>query len=713
MGISVEVRGQLVLRFRVLFPHLNERQQRLVLGQEARLLGHGGVRAVARAAGVSETTVRAGVFELEAGEDPLPDGRVRRPGGGRRAAEDLDPDLVPALLALVEPDERGDPMSPLRWTTKSLRNLAEELTRQGYPVSAPTVGRLLREQGFSLQANTKTLEGKQHPDRDAQFRYVNEQVKAHQVAGQPVISVDAKKKEQLGHLPNAGRLWRPKGDPVQVEDHSFFFTGPDVPHAIPFGIYDMTADRGWVNVGVDHNTSAFAVASIRGWWTARGRHDYPNATRLLVTADAGGSNSCRYRLWKAELADFAAETGLAITVCHFPPGTSKWNKIEHRLFSHITMNWRGRPLTSHEVVVNLIAATRTQTGLRVEAALDTNTYPLGVSVSTERLKALPIAPHVERGTWNYTIHPAEQDRQAAAGPGQRQRARAAALHDLADPRLTGMSRRELEELAAELAPLQDARFEQRHFERRGGPRRQAKGKHGRPMFNQCRQGPDRDCLSAADLLSARAVRDAGDQHRADRRGDHRDRRGPGRAQAPYRADRPAFHQCGSAAGLPGNRHRPEPAESAGDPGQPGADRDEPAGASEADRAAGNAASRPGPATQPPPTGRGPAERSPRRHLLRKDHRRRTRPRSHPRPAQDLHLGDRGRTVRGQPTHHRQRQRLGPPATGPGTMHHQPFRDPLLQRGGGTCRCRRTRKRIGQARNTTLNPNGFCAAGSAG
>jgi transposase len=482
VGIPGEVRDQLVLRFTVLFPHLNERQRRLMMGQEARLLGHGGVRAVAQAAGVSETTVRAGVFELEAGEDPLPDGRVRRPGGGRRAAEDLDPDLVPALLALVEPDERGDPMSPLRWTTKSLRNLAEELTRQGYPVSAPTVGRLLREQGFSLQANTKTLEGKQHPDRDAQFRYVNEQVKAHQVAGQPVISVDAKKKEQLGHLPNAGRLWRPKGDPVQVEDHSFFFTGPDVPHAIPFGIYDMTADRGWVNVGVDHNTSAFAVASIRGWWTARGCHDYPNATRLLVTADAGGSNSCRYRLWKAELADLAAETGLAITVCHFPPGTSKWNKIEHRLFSRITMNWRGRPLTSHEVVVNLIAATRTHTGLRVEAALDTNTYPLGVSVSTERLKALPIAPHAERGTWNYTIHPAGQDRPLAAGPGQRQRARAAALHDLADPRLTGMSRRELEELAAELAPLQDARFEQRHFERRGGPRRQAKGNHGRPQF---------------------------------------------------------------------------------------------------------------------------------------------------------------------------------------------------------------------------------------
>ena len=237
-----------------------------------------------------------------------------------------------------------------------------------------------------------------------------------------------------------------------------------------------------MNVGVDHDTSAFAVASIRRWWTARGRHDYPDATRLLITADAGGSNSYRYRLWKAELADLAAETGLAVTVCHFPPGTSKWNKIEHRLFSHITMNWRGRPLTSHEVVVNTIAATRTRTGLRVDAALDTSTYPLGVSVSTERIEALPIAPHAERGTWNYTIHPAGQDRQAASGPASGSAPAPQALHDLADPRLTGMSRRELEELAAGLAPLQDARFEQRHFEQRGGPRRQAKGKHGRPIF---------------------------------------------------------------------------------------------------------------------------------------------------------------------------------------------------------------------------------------
>lgn len=333
MAISSEVREQLAARVEVLLPHLNERQRRLLLAQEARLLGHGGIWMVAAVAGVSETAVRAGVFELEAGEDLHGDGRVRRPGGGRKPADELDPALIPALLALVEPDERGDPMSPLRWTTKSLRNLAEELTRQGHPVSAPTVGRLLRGQGFSLQANAKTLEGSQHPDRDAQFRHLNEQVKQYQAAGQPVISVDAKKK-QLGQLPNPGRQWRPKGDPVQVEDHSFYFIGPDVEVAIPFGIYDLTRDSGWVNVGTDHNTSVFAVESIRRWWRSRGRLDYPAADHLLITADCGGSDSYRYRLWKAELAAFAAEIGLTVTVCHFPPGTSKWNKIEHRLFSH-------------------------------------------------------------------------------------------------------------------------------------------------------------------------------------------------------------------------------------------------------------------------------------------------------------------------------------------------------------------------------------------
>jgi transposase len=481
MRFPDEVLSPLKSRLQVVLPHLNERQRRLVLAQEARLLGHGGVRTVARMAGVSETTVRHGVFELEAGADPLPDSRVRMPGGGRKPAEDQDPDLVSALLGLVEPDERGDPMSPLRWTTKSLRNLAEELTRQDHPVSAPTVGRLLKQQGFSLQGNAKTLEGKQHPDRDAQFRYINEQAKSHQLDGQPVISVDTKKKEHLGFLPNAGRQWRPKGDPVQVEDHSFFLTGPDVPHAIPYGIYDLAADRGWVNVGMDHDTSAFAVASIRRWWTARGNGDHPGASRLLITADCGGSNSYRYRMWKAELADFAAETGLAVTVCHFPPGTSKWNKIEHRLFSHITMNWRGRPLTSHEVIVNSIAATRTRTGLRVEAELDTGTYPLGVSISAEHMNTLPITPHAERGTWNYTIGPTSEHTHLPA-PDERQRIRSRNLEILADSRLTGMSGEELTNLNAALAPAQAARAEQRYFQQRGGRRRQAKGNHGRPLL---------------------------------------------------------------------------------------------------------------------------------------------------------------------------------------------------------------------------------------
>jgi Rhodopirellula transposase DDE domain len=321
MSITAEAREQVSLRFEVLMPHLNERQRRLLLATEARLLGHGGVRAVARMAGVSETTVRAGVFELEQGEEPFPEGRVRRGGGGRKGAAALDAGLVPALLALVEPDERGDPESPLRWTTKSLRHLAGELARQGHPVSAPTAGSLLRENGFSLQGNAKTLEGDQHPDRDAQFRYINQQAKDHQAAGEPVISVDTKKREQLGLLPMGGQEWRPKGEPVQVEDHSFFFTGPDVEQAIPYGIYDVTRNTGWVNVGVDHDTSVFAVESIRRWWKVRGSRDYPQASRLLITADAGGSNSYRYRVWKSELAALAAETGLAITVCHFPPVT--------------------------------------------------------------------------------------------------------------------------------------------------------------------------------------------------------------------------------------------------------------------------------------------------------------------------------------------------------------------------------------------------------
>jgi transposase len=479
MGFSEDVTSQLVQRFEVVLPHLNERQRRLVLGQEARLLGHGGVRKVAAIAGVSETTVRAGVFELEAGGRPLPGGRVRRPGGGRKPAEELDPALIPALLALVEPDERGDPMSPLRWTVKSLRNLADQLKAQGHPVSAPTVGRLLTEQGFSLQANAKTLEGTQHADRDVQFRYLNEQVKAHQAGGQPVISVDAKKKEQLGQLPNAGRQWRPKGDPVKVEDHSFYFIGPDVEVAIPFGVYDLTRDSGWVNVGLDHDTSVFAVESIRRWWRCRGSLDYPHADRLLITADCGGSNSYRYRLWKAELAAFAAETGLTVTVCHFPPGTSKWNKIEHRLFSQITLNWRA--LTSHEVVVNSITATRTRTGLRVHAELDTGAYPIGISISREQLRALPITPHEQQGIWNYTIAPTGPAGHTITADA-RDQSRAQALAMLADPKVSGMPSHKLQALCEQLAPDQAALAEQRKHLQRGGPRRKASGDHGRTLL---------------------------------------------------------------------------------------------------------------------------------------------------------------------------------------------------------------------------------------
>lgn len=468
------MRGQLATRFEVLFPVLDERQRRLLLAAEARLIGHGGVRAVARISGASETTIRNGVFELESGGQALARGRVRRPGGGRRRAEQVDPGLLPALMALVEPDERGDPMSPLRWTTKSLRNLADELTRQGHPASAVTVGRLLKESGFSLQAQAKVLEGTQHPDRDAQFRYINDQVKQHQGVGEPVISVDTKKKELLGQLPNPGRQWRPKGDPVLVEDHCFF-SGPTGDAAIPYGIYDVSANTGWVNVGVDHDTSAFAVTSIRRWWQARGRLDYPEATRLLITADAGGSNSYRYRLWKAELAAFAAETGLTVTVCHYPPGTSKWNKIEHRMFAHITLNWRGRPLTSHEVVVKAIAATRTRAGLRIGAELDTGAYPLGIAISKAQLNALPIEAHQQCGAWNYTMLPTR--RTQADSPAVRDdRARREVLDLLANPVLTGMEPAELARIAEQLTPgLAGLREERLWCYRDGRRRRESAG----------------------------------------------------------------------------------------------------------------------------------------------------------------------------------------------------------------------------------------------
>lgn len=468
---------QLAARLGALLPHLNERQRRLLLAAEARELGHGGIRTVSQVAGVSETTVRKGIAELGDEPTPLPAGRIRRPGGGRRKATEKDPGLLPALLALVEPDERGDPMSPLRWTTKSLRNLAAELTEQGHVVSATTVGKLLRENGFSLQGNAKTLEGKQHPDRDAQFHYINDQVKEHQVGGEPVISVDTKKKEMIGAYRNSGREWRPKGEPIDVEDHSLFFRG-DVQQAIPYGIYDISANTGWVNVGVDHDTSAFAVASIRRWWEKRGKYVYPRAKRLLITADSGGSNSPRYRLWKSELAALAEEAGLAITDCHFPPGTSKWNKVEHRLFSHITMNWRGRPLTSHEVVIKTIESTRTRSGLRVEAELDTGAYPIGITVSREYLDSLPIQPHETRGSWNYTIQPHGRCTAAQKGGSGPRVIPPEVLEMLSHPTLTGMSRADLHRLIELLAPAQEAKAEQRAYKRRGGRRRRAKGAGG-------------------------------------------------------------------------------------------------------------------------------------------------------------------------------------------------------------------------------------------
>ncbi|RSO10023.1 ISAzo13 family transposase [Streptomyces sp. WAC 05379] len=459
---------------------MDERQRRLAIGAEARSLGHGEIRFVAAAAGVREGTVSRGVAELESGQAPL--GRVRRPGGGRKKATELDAGLRPALLALVEPDERGDPMSPLRWTTKSTRKLATELTRQGHRVSADTVAGLLREEGFSLQGNAKTIEGAQHPDRDAQFRYLNEQARDHRDAGDPVISVDTKKKELIGDYKNAGHEWRPAGQPVRVNTHDF---PGQAEKAIPYGIYDMAANTGWFSIGTDHDTAAFAVASIRRWWQAVGRHDYPRARRLLMTADGGGSNGYRTRGWKTHLADLAAETDLEITVCHLPPGTSKWNKIEHRLFSHITMNWRGRPLTSHEVMLQAIAATTSRTGLTVHAELDSGQYPTGIRISDEAIAALPITRHRFHGDWNYTFHPTDHQ----PGPGlPRQRgwsaegSRPLALHDLQHPELTGMPRKQLSDLTDTLIPALEEHREQVRHTARGGPRRVAPGTGRKPTL---------------------------------------------------------------------------------------------------------------------------------------------------------------------------------------------------------------------------------------
>ncbi len=460
MGIAAEVEGALAAKFQVLFPHLDERQRRLVAGAEARALGHGGIRVVARAAGMREGTVSRGVAELEAGEEPL--GRVRRPGGGRKRLADLDPGLRPALLALVEPDMRGDPMSPLRWTARSLRVLAAELGRQGHQVSADTVADLLHEEGFSLQGNAKALEGSQHPDRDGQFRYINEQVKDHLRAGDPVVSVDTKKKELVGEFRNGGREWRPAGEPARVSTHDF--PDLDLGKAIPYGIYDVAANAGWVNVGTDHDTAAFAVESLRRWWHAQGAAAYPQARRLLITADAGGSNGYRTRAWKSELAALAAQAGLEITCCHFPPGTSKWNAIEHRLFSHISMNWHGRPLTSHEVILGTIAATTTRTGLRVRAELDPGSYPAGIKVSDEQMASLPLDRHDWHGDWNYTLRPEPP----AALPPPRP-SRPPVPPGWAHPALTGMTATSWNQLISTLAIPHQIQHDIGLHLRRGGP----------------------------------------------------------------------------------------------------------------------------------------------------------------------------------------------------------------------------------------------------
>ena len=467
----------LAAKFAAISPHLDERQRRLLMGAEARALGHGGIRLVARAAGVREATVSLGVDELEAGAEPL--GRARRPGGGRKRAADLDPGLRPALLALVEPEERGDPMSPLRWTTKSTRHLAAELTRQGHKVGADTVGDLLRGEGFSLQGNAKTLEGRRHPDRDAQFRYINEQVKDHQGTADPVISVDTKKKELVGQFANAGRDWRPQGQPVATRTHDF--PGDSAGKAVPYGVYDIAGNTGWVSVGTDHDTAAFAVESIRRWWKAAGSSQYPAVRRLLITADAGGSNGYRTRAWKAELAALAVETGLEVTVCHFPPGTSKWNKVEHRLFSHITVNWRGRPLTSHEVIVQTIAATTTTTGLRVAAELDTGAYDTGVKISDAQMEALPLTRHDWHGDWNYTLRPESYD--PAAGAPHPFDQPSPDLDWLRHPALTGLPAGEWDALVTRLMTLHDQLREADLGKRRGHrPRLIAPGPGRRPVL---------------------------------------------------------------------------------------------------------------------------------------------------------------------------------------------------------------------------------------
>jgi hypothetical protein len=388
-------------KFSSLWSLLDERNRRLVAANEARSLGYGGISKIRRACGLSRKAIAKGIRELSEG-NAMP-GRVRRPGAGRKQMVVRDPKILECLERLIEPQTRGDPESPLRWICKSTRTLAAQLTRQKHRISHEKVAQLLRDQDYSLQSNRKTKEGEDHPDRDAQFGHINAEVKRALARGVPVISVDTKKKELVGNYVNGGKRWTPSGNPVKVNGHDF--PSPDVPRAYPYGVYDIARNRGFVDVGTDHDTGAFAAASIRGWWCSEGRALYPTARSLVITADGGGSNGSRLRLWKLELQKVADSTGLSISVCHFPPGTSKWNKVEHRLFSFISSNWRGQPLQDYETIVNLISRTTTAKGLQVTCRLDRRKYPTGRIVTDEEFSKVNLTRHSFHGEWNYIINP--------------------------------------------------------------------------------------------------------------------------------------------------------------------------------------------------------------------------------------------------------------------------------------------------------------------
>jgi hypothetical protein len=490
MGADSGLLGRMGPELELLLPMLDERSRRLVLGAVARAAGEGGAGAVASLAGASWQTVADGAAEVGSGDSAAP-GRVRRPGAGRRPLAESDPGLLPALEALVGDSMRGDPQSPLRWTTRSVKRLSGELAAAGHPCSPVTVWRTLRSAGYTLQSNSRAAEGRQHPERDAQFRYIAAQAEEHMAAGQPVISVDAKKKEQVGNYGQQGREWAPAGSPVAVRSHDF--PDKDGRHAVPYGVYDQGADTGLVNVGTDGNTAALAVESVRRWWRLAGRDAYPGASRLLVTCDAGGSNGYRNRAWKAGLAALAAETGLDITVCHFPPGTSKWNKIEHRLFCQITLAWRGRPLTGYDVIIDTIGNLATATGLACAAVLDENRYPTGLHVSDQQMRELEerqLSRHEFHGDWNYALLAVPRPAPPAPQPPPAAPSRLLSREGLNQPALTGASPEAVTALAAALAGRLDARLEHDLRARRGRPR-------ARPHPGQPRRLDTADYLLAA------------------------------------------------------------------------------------------------------------------------------------------------------------------------------------------------------------------------